>query len=183
MEIHEIFSGLSNHLLIGYMIHESMSDYFDFLNLKGYTRLQEHRAKQEMKGYKKLHRYYTSRYNKLIPEVKFDAPEIIPANWFEHTKQDVDTNTKRTAVRDAFNRWVDWEKETKALYQQMYSELVALGEIDTSIEIGRYIQDVSKELEKAECMKINLESVDYAMDCILDEQQHYHDMYKKPKHC
>ena len=178
MTVEEIFKGLSVHNLKGVMIHQNMSDYFDFLNLKGYKRLQEHRAKEEMKSYRKLHRYYLSKYNKLIPEDKFDAPEIIPADWYKHTKQEVDTNTKRTSVKTAFNKWVEWEKETLDLYQKMYSELVGLGEIETSLEIGKCIKNVSEELEKARSMKINLDSLDYAIDCIIDEQQYYHDLYK-----
>ena len=60
----------------------------------------------------------------------------------------------------------------------MYKELVALGDIDASLEIGKYIKDVSEELEWVESKKINLGSVDYAIDCIVDEQKYYHDLYK-----
>lgn len=178
MEVQEIFKTLSVHTIKGVMIHNDMSNMFDFLNLKGYKRLQEYRAKEEMKGLRKLNRYYISRYNRLIPFEKVETPEIIPVKWYEHTKQDVDTNTKRTSVKDAFKKWVDWEKETLDLYQKMYSELVAIGEIETSLKIGGFIKDVSMELERAESMKINLDSVDYAMDCILDVQQQLHDEFK-----
>ena len=179
MEIHEIFSKLSTQMLIGFMTHEDLSKYFDFLNLKGYKRMEEYHAKEEMKGYKKLHHYYISRYNKLIPETKFEAPEIIPAKWYEHTKQDVDINTKRTSVKEAFKKWVKWESDTLKLYQKMYSELVAHGEIETSLKIGKYIKNVSEELKRAQSMLINLESVDFAMDCILDVQQQLHDEFKE----
>ena len=181
MDVFEIFKTLSSHMIKGVMIHQTYADYFDFLNLNGYKRLEEYHAKTEMKSYRKLHRYYINRYNRLIPEDQFEKPQIIPGNWYEHTKQDVDINTKRTAVKDAFTTWVSWESETKTLYQQMYKELVEIGEIDTSLKIGELIKDVSQELEDAQTMLINLESIDFSMDCILEEQAVYHDRYKPAK--
>lgn len=183
MEVNEIFKTLSTQSLKGAMIHDGYARYFNFLNLKGYKRMEEYRSKEEMKGYRRLHKYYISQYNKLIPEDKFESPNVIPEDWYKHTKKEVDMNTKRNAVKTAFTKWVEWEKETKALYQKMYKELVDLGEINASLEIGTYIQEVSDELERAESMLINLQSVDFSMDCILDVQQQIHDQYKKKKDC
>lgn len=178
MEIHEIFKELSTHSLIGSMVHDSYSHYFNFLNLKGYKRMEEYRSKEELKNYRRIHRYYISHYNKLIPEEKFEAPKVIPDDWYKHSKNEVDTNTKRNAVKTAFTKWVEWEKGTKDLYQKMYKELVDLGEVDSSLKVGSMIKDVSAELERAESMLINLQSVDFAMDCILDVQQQLHDEFK-----
>jgi len=33
---------------------------------------------------------------------------------------EVDTNTKRSAVKDSMKKWVDWEKETKVLLEASY---------------------------------------------------------------
>ena len=63
----------------------------------------------------------------------------------------------------------------------MYKELVEIGEIDSSLKIGDLVKDVSVELDKAQAMLINLQSIDFAMDCIVDEQQYYHDLFKNKK--
>lgn len=178
MEVNEIFKELSTHALKGAMVHDGYARYFNFLNLKGYKRMEEYRSKQEMKGYRKIHRYYISHYNKLIPEDKFEAPSVVPEDWYKYSKKEVDTNTKRNAVKTAFTKWVNWEKKTKDLYQKMYKELVDIGEIDSSLEVGNMIKEVSSELERAESMLINLQSVDFAIDCILDVQQQLHDEFK-----
>lgn len=41
------------------------------------------------------------------------------------------------------------------------------------------IEDVDKELKWVERKLLELQSSDYAMDFILDEQQYYHEFYKK----
>ena len=38
MTVDEIFSKLSGHMIKGLMIHDQMSDYYDFLSLRGYKR-------------------------------------------------------------------------------------------------------------------------------------------------
>lgn len=184
MEIQEIFKELYQQNLKGFMLHHDYATMYDFLNLEGYKTLEEYRAKSEYEGLNKLIKYYISHYNRLIPDERVDPVDVIPADWYAHVKQDVDINTKRTAVKNGFEKWVEWEKQTKDLYQRMYKELVEIGEIDSSLFIGDCIKDVSHELEKAEYMHINLASVDYAIDCILDVQDQLHDEYaEKIKAC
>ena len=163
------------------MLHDYMVDYFNFLNLHGYKRMSEYHAKHEMQNFRKIHRYYLDHYNKLIPDIRFENTEIIPEKWYEHYRTDVDTNTKRQAVKDAFIKWKNWEKETKKLYEQMYVELFNLGEIASARKIAKLVKGVDNEL-KWVCRKyIDLESADYSIDYILNEQKFYHDFYKCKK--
>lgn len=183
MTVEEIFKELSSHMIKGVMIHEQMSDYYDFLNLHGYKRCHEYHAKCEMRGMRKLHRYFINHYNRLIEEENIENPNLIPASWYRYTRQEVDTNTKRNAVKTGIEKWVAWEKETKELYETMYDELMSLGEVASANKLSCYIHKVDKELKWATRKHINLVTADYDIGYILGEQDHLHDWYKeKMKH-
>lgn len=178
MTVEEIYQGLSERKLKGVMMHEYFTDYFNFLNLHGYKRMQEYHAKHEMKGFRKLHRYYIDHYNKLIPDVKFENEEYIPASWYQYNRQDVDVNTKKNAVKMAFEKWEKWEEETKKYYEKMYSELLDLDEIASAKKVCKMIKDVSCELKWVQRKHLDLYSADYSISYILGEQKYYHDFYK-----
>ena len=181
MEVQEIFQGLSERKIKGVMYHDYMVDYFNFLNLHGYKRMHEYHAKHEMKGFRKLHRYYIDHYNKLVPDIRFENEEYIPASWYNYERKDVDVSTKRNAVKEAFEKWESWEHETKKYFEQIYNELLDMNEVDSAREVCKMIKDVSCELKWVQRKKIELASADYSMEHILSEQQLYHDFYKKKK--
>ena len=178
MTVDEIFSELSAHQIKGLMIHDQMSDYYDFLSLRGYKRCHEYHYHKEMCSYRKLHRYFINHYGKLIAERQIDNPDVIPSSWYRYSRNEVDANTKRTAVRNGIDKWVDWEKETKALYQKMHRELIELQEDATAIFLQDFIKDVDCELKWAERKALELDAVDYNLGFIVGEQTKSHDKYK-----
>lgn len=182
MTVEEIYQGLSERKLRGVMMHNYLVDYFDFLNLHGYKRMQEYHAEHEMKGFRKLHRYYIDHYNKLVPDIKFENEEYIPASWYQHTRQDVDINTKRNAVKSAFEKWEKWEAETKKYFEEMYDELCEIGDYASACKVAKMIKDVSCELKWVQRKRLDLMGADYEMGYILGEQKYYHDFYKKKDH-
>lgn len=179
MTVEEIFRTISSHMIKGVMIHEQLADYYDFLNLHGYKRCHEYHSKCEMKGMRKLHRYFINHYNRLIEEEVIENPDVIPASWYRYTRQEVDANTKRSAVKSGIERWVSWEEETKTLYEKMYKELMEIGEVAAAKRLCRNIHDVDKELKWAQRKHINLVTSDYDIGYILGEQDHLHDWYKE----
>ena len=179
MEVKDIFSELSAHMIKGLMIHTQLSDYYDFLNLHGYKRCHEYHAILEMKDYECLKRYYIEHYNKLIEEKPIENPDIIPSGWYPYSRQEVDIATKRSAVKTGIERWVAWEKETKDLYQRMYRELMSIGEVASAEKLSKFVCGVDKELKWAQRKHIELADADYDMGFIMGEQDYLHDYYKK----
>ena len=175
----EIFSELSGHMIKGLMIHDQMADYYDFLSLRGYKRCHEYHYKKEMRGYRGLHRYFINHYNRLIEEKRVEDPEAIPASWLRYTRQEVDAQTKRSAIRTGIEKWVAWEKETKALYQKAYRDLIEAKEEAAALFIQKYIEDVDCELKWAERKALELETIDYNLSYIIGEQKRLHDKYKR----
>ena len=179
MTVEEIFSKLSSHMIKGLMLHDQMSDYYDFLSLRGYKRCHEYHYKKEMCGYRKLHRYYINHYGRLIEEQKIEDPESIPSTWYRYSRKEVDASTKRSAVRTGIEKWIAWEKETKDLYEMAYRELMKAEEEAAAIFLQEFICNVDCELKYAERKAIDLETVDYNMAYIVGEQTKLHDKYKR----
>lgn len=178
MTVPEIFKEISAHMIYGIMFHAQQADMYDFLNLRGYKRMSEYHLFCEMKYMRKLHRYYLNHFNKLIEEAEVENPNVIPMSWYGYSRQDVDTNTKRTSVRTGIESWVDWEINTKEMYQDMYKELMEAGEVAAAKMISCFVHDVDKELKSAQRQHINLKGVDYSISYILSEQDRIHDCYK-----
>ena len=179
MTIEEIYRELSNHMIKGIMMHEQLTNYYDFLGLDGYKRCHEYHYISEICAYRGLCRYFTNHHDKLIPYSEVDNPEIIPESWYNYTRQDVDATTKKNAVRNGLTKWVDWEKETKQLYEQMYKELIDIDEVASACKIKELIMDVDKELKKAKRYALNKSATNYDLIDIISEQRKKHNKYKR----
>ena len=177
MTVEEIFRDLSTHGIKGVMLHEQMADYYDFLNLHGYKRCHEYHMFCEMKALRKLHRYFINHFNRLIEEDAFENPDAIPSSWYRYKRQDVDANTKRSAVKSGIEKWVSWEEETKDLYQKMYKELMDIGEVAAAKKVACMVHDVDCELKWAQRKHIDLVTADYSISYIMGEQNYLHDWY------
>ena len=179
MTVDEIFSQLGEHMIEGLMIHSQFSDYFGFLGLDGYQMCHKYHYFEENSNYKKLSNYYLHHYNKIIIEMPFKNPSIIPDSWYQYTRHDVNSTTRKNAIQVAMDKWVNWEKDTKKLYEILYQELMNLGEVAAAKEIFKYIKDVDNELAKA-CQKyIELAAIDYDISDIIQEQEELVKKYRK----
>ena len=179
MTVEEIFSKLSAHMVKGLMIHSQMSEYYGFLGLKGYQECHKYHYFCENFNYRKLGEFYLSCYDKIIMEAPIENPHIIPETWFKYSKQDVNVNTRKSAIQAGMDKWIEWEKDTKKFYEQMYQELIKLDEVDSAYKLAEYIEDVSEELMKAKEKMIELVSTDYDIVMIMDRQDEIYKKYKR----
>ena len=179
MEVKEIYSKLAAHMIKGMMVHEQLANYYDFLGLKGYKRCHEYHFLKETIGYRSLNRYFINHHNTLIPEERVEDPNVIPESWYNHVRSDVDIATKQNGVKNGLTKWVEWERDTKDLYEQMYKELMEIGEVASAMKIKEFVEDVDCELKKAERYWLNKEATNYDMTMIIEEQSHKHKKYQK----
>lgn len=179
MVVEEIFAEIKNHMLEGMVFHDQMARYYDFLNLKGYKRCHEYHYFEETLGYRKLCRYFMSHYHVFIPFEDMNNPRVIPDNWYKYTRQEVDSGTKRSAIKTGIEHWVKWEKETKKLYEDMYQELINIREVAAAEKLVCYIGDVDEELKCAQRKHLDLEAISYDLSVIVPEQEEIHERYRK----
>ena len=166
----EIFARLKAHALEGLVFHDEMVRFYDFLALDGYKKCHKHHYEEESQSYRKLCSYYMEHFNRLIPNVPMERPDVIPDTWYNYSRHDVDPGTKASAVKTGMEKWVEWEKKTKQLYEEMCEELLSLAEIAAADFIMGFIQDVDHELKFATTKHLILESAGYDMKFILSEQ-------------
>lgn len=179
MTIEEIINKIETHMWEGILIHNAMAETYDFLGLRGYARFHNYQTYEEMCGMMHLSHYYFTHYHKLIKKDEFMPQPIIPDSWYKYTSMDVDASTKRNAIKDLTEKWINWERETKTLYQSMRLELNNIGEVAAALELDKYIIDVSTELEHAERELIKLNSIGYDLVEIESWQEQMSKKYKK----
>lgn len=179
MTVNEIFSEVLNNILEGVMLHEQLANYFDFLNMHGFKRLHEYHYLDENINMRSVKRYYINHFNMLPPIETAENPNIIPANWYNYTRQQVDSATKKTAIKNGFTAWQAWETKSKKVYEKAYSDLCDIGEIAAACKIKELICDVDCELKGADRMHIKLEAIAYDLNTITLMQDKLHEKYKE----
>ena len=179
MTIEEIFNKIASHMKEGIAYHDEMAQAYYFLGLRGYAACQEYHFFEETYSYKCLSRYYAKHYYKLLVIENIEKPKIIPDTWYKYTTMAVDIGTKRNSIKDLMNKWVEWERSTKKLYQEMRQELDALNELAAAQFIDTLIADVSKELRHAERKLLMLDTIGYDIVEIAQEQEELYHKYKK----
>lgn len=178
MTVEEIFAQLGQHMIKGLMVHTQLADYFCFLGLKGYFKCHEYHYFKESKNYRSLTEFYLCYYNKFITDSHVANPQIIPESWYRYTRQQVDSSTRKTGVVNGFEKWVNWETETLSLYQNMYKELLNLGEIVAAEEVLTYLVETSEELAAARQKQLELKEIDYDIGDIMMEQNELYEKYE-----
>ena len=178
MTVDEIYSEIANRMIKGMMIHNELADYYKFLGLDGYSKCHEYHYFKESKCYRKFNKYIISHHNKLIPDERFEYESIIPSSWYAYSRDDVDTATKQSAVKKALTDWVEWETETKELYEKMYRELMSMDEVASALYLADVICEVDKEHSKAMKYHLNKKAMNYDLTDIVSEQKNC-----KKKYC
>jgi hypothetical protein len=180
--VEAIFSEINARMIAALMFHDQMSDYFDFLGMKGYKRLHEYQYFAESLERKKLNQYYINRHNKLIPNAYSGQVSMIPDSWMTANRISVGKSTKQKGIEDGFNQYHEWEADTKSIYEHYSSRLRELGAVADAIMVERLVEDVDKELKKLEGIIVDLISSGYDMVYITESQQGIHDKYKSKLH-
>lgn len=182
MTTEEIFSLVAEHMVEGLMTHAQLADMYNFLGLKGYQKCHEYHYYCENIGFRDITDYYLTHYNKLVKERPFKNPDIIPEEWGQFNRFQVDEVTRKAYMQYGIEKWVEWERVTKGLYQDYYQELMKNGSIAAALKLEEYIKDVDEELSSAEQELLFCSSIDYDIhDLALEQDELYHKYKKKIK--
>lgn len=173
-----IFSEINARMIAALMFHDQMSDYFDFLGMKGYKKLHEYQYFTESLERKRLNQYYINHHNKLIPDIYSGQVAVIPENWQTANRISVGKSTKQKGIEDGFNQYHEWEAETKSLYEHYYMKLREMGAVVDTIMVEKLVEDVDDELKELERIIVDLISSGYDMVYITESQRRIHDKYK-----
>lgn len=133
--------------------------------------MHQYHYMDESSNYLKLSQYVTKHSNALIEDKRIDDPAIIPQDWYQKERAQIDPKSIPNLIAKGADIWVKWEKDTKELLQKMYTELLNVGEIAAAEFIAEYIKDVDEELSYATSEQLLLDSTNYDMSYIADDQR------------
>ena len=171
MTAEEIFTNVSAHMIVGVMIHKELADYYDFMSLANYEKIHSKQYISESKALRKLNKYYITRFYKLIPEPRVEIPSVIPKDIYKHKSDDLSPMDVRQAVKRTLELWVDWETQTKKLYEESYAELITNGDIGSALYIGKLVEDVDEELVEARALLMKNQHTDFDIVKIIEDQE------------
>lgn len=176
--INEVFSSLASRMIQGMMFHEQLMNAYGFLGLPGYSKCHEYHYISETDGYIRLCQYSLENLDSLISPGEVKDPGVIPESWFSSARRDVDPTTRRNAIEAAMEEWVDWERETRQLYEDAYKEFFTYN-VDAAEFIKEYILDVSEEIRYSENELLHKRAMDFDIVSILEEQETYERKFRK----
>ena len=182
MPFEEICKLIAQRLLQGCMNHEQFANYYDFIGLKGYKLFLFYYFFEQMHGYRQFMTYYIQHQDRLISDYTSESLtsfSILPSNWYDYKREDMDVNTRRSAVKSGIEKYVRWEEDTKKFLEDMYTQAIQQGFVAIGIQIKKYICSVEQEIEKAKITYLELKATDYDMPTIVSKQQGLIKKYKK----
>jgi hypothetical protein len=177
--VSDIFSAISIRQVEALMLHNQLADYFDFLGLMGFKRLHEYQYISESAEMRGIHRYFINHYEMLIENKIVEAKNYIPSAWNGKSRSEVGTDARKEAVKNCMNTWVEWETDTKKMYESYYCDLCDLREIAGACKVKELVKDVDMELKLANRMNVKLSAIDYDMCNVMLMQEELHEKYKK----
>jgi len=175
----EIITEILTRQMINIKMHNQLAVCFDYLNLQGYKRMHEYNYLKEVLSNRKTERYFVNHTNYLAIPKETAVKSMIPDGWEKYSRFDVTSSIKQKAVKDSFERYREWEAETKKVFSKYAEELRSLGELDIAEHVECLVKKVSKELYKLDRKIIELETVGYDMIYITQIQCDVHKRYKK----
>lgn len=134
---------------------------------------------EESIGKRKLHKKVLDIHNKLIPIKGHEKPEVIPKEWYSHTRMDIDDSVLTKFVRSAMKQYKEWEEETKKFYEAVCCVFYEKGWLIDYNLMMCYLEDVQYELKKIYRMCEELNGTGYDVLYIVEIQNKIHEEYKE----
>ena len=104
---------------------------------------------------------------------------MIPSNWENYTRFQVDNSTRKSAVKEAFEKWYQWENETKMFLESQFKTLAEASKIADADKVNEMICGVDQELKELTRELLSLRAVDYDPSYIMMRQGELHEKYRE----
>lgn len=179
LTVDQIFSDLASHMIQGMMVHEQLMNLYLYLGLRGYAKEQEYHYISETEGYIRLCGYLIEHHDSLVKPGHPTDPAVIPDLWYNGKRQGISPQNRTQAIYYAMESWINWEKDTKFLYESAYKDLLSIHEVAAAEFIKDYILDVEEELTGIKTNKLHKDSMDFDIVSILEEQNKYEKTFRK----
>ena len=96
--------------------------------------------------------------------------DILNNSLFNKSSEELTTEDKMYIIKYGMHEWIEWEKQSKILYEDCYHSLVDISEVASAEFVMRFIKDVDHELKDAERIFRVREGINWNLDTIYDKQ-------------
>lgn len=170
MTVHEIFTSLNNRMVGAMMIHTQLTQLFTFIDLLPDARRQEQQLQEESHGMMELNKYYAQHYHLLSIADNPPQIDILDLGLFKKSSKDLSSEDIVYLIQYGMNQWLEWEHQSKVIYEDAYNSLIDLSEVAAAEFIMRYVRDVDQELKDVESLYKVRKAIDWDLPTIYDKQ-------------
>lgn len=178
METIEIFNAIATREATALRMHNELADLFDFMNFHGFKRLHEYQYLKESADMRGVHRYAINHCQRIVtPDYSKANTGLVPTSLNSYSRNKISSDSKRKITRECFNNWLEWERETKSLLEEWYSNLCEMKQGAAAIKVKCLMEDSDQEVKHAERLCIKLEDVNYDIMAIEMMQDAMHEQF------
>lgn len=170
MTIYDIFAKLSNRMVGAMMVHTQLTELFTFIDLEPDIKRQKKQLHEETDGLLKLEKYAAQHHHILITSDNPPQVDILNLGMLKEPNDKLSPDNKIYLIQYAMKEWIEWERESKIMYEDAYRNLVDMSEIATAEFVLEYVKDVDKELRDAELLYRVRDAIDWDLATIYDKQ-------------
>lgn len=152
------------------MIHTQLTELFLFIDLISDAKRQNKQLHDESDGLLKLEQYAAQHHHLLITSDDPPQVNILNLSMLKQSNDNLSPDNKVYLIQYAMKEWIEWEKESKIIYEDAYHSLVDMSEIAAADFVLRYVKDVDKELKTAEMLYRVRDAIDWDLATIYDDQ-------------
>jgi len=171
MIIKPVFERLNQRAIEALMLHSQLADYFGYLGLNAFKKMHEKQFFEEAEDRMKMKCFYMQMTDTVLE----DAPvtkdiKLIPHDWTQSSRCDISASVKTRAVLEGFQKYMEWEKETREILQDCAKQLHNDGDMCAYDFVICMAKKQSEELAEIKDIMVKLKAVDYDMAAIMDMQ-------------
>ena len=170
MTLHEIYSALGNRMVGAKMLHSQLVQIFAFVDLLPDMRKQESQLQEETHGYSELCKYFIQHHHNVLVANNPPQIDILNLGILKKSSDELTTEDKMYIIKYGMQEWIEWEKQSKILYEDCYRNLVDISEVASAEFVMRFVRDVDLELKEAERIFRVREGINWNLDTIYDKQ-------------
>lgn len=152
------------------MIHSQLIQIFAFVDLLPDMRKQESQLQEETHGFSELCKYYIQHHHNILVADNPPQIDILNLPLFKKSTDELTSEDKSRLIQYGMKEWINWEKQSKILYEDSYRNLVDISEVASAEFVMRFVRDVDLELKEAERIFRVREGIDWNLDTIYDKQ-------------
>lgn len=170
MTLHEIYTALGNRMVGAMMIHSQLVQIFAFVDLLPDMRKQESQLQDETHGYSELCKYFIQHHHNVVVADNPPQIDILNLGMLKKSSDELTSEDKIHLIKYGMREWIEWEKQSKILYEDCYRNLVDISEVASAEFVMRFVRDVDLELKEAERIFRVREGINWNLDTIYDKQ-------------